>query len=707
MSPPVSKRGFGLLPAALILAIAASFFFRLWACSGILYSPHSDLIAQGVGLRAIERRSLIEERRWPLWDSSASSGSPAHANPLTAYTFPLNWPFLVLPLDRAANMVFLLNALLAGLGMLVCARRFLERPGAALFCGVAYMLSYRYLALFDAGWLPTIAMYSLAPLLFWTADRLMESPGPARTAQFAAVLALSAMQGSAQSFYYALLALAAFAAWHAASMPRAGRLRAALALLAGGALALMLAAPDLLPRAQFAALSTRLNFDYRFFLGKAPSLSSLSTFLDPGDAGGTRFEYWENNFYFGLWLYPLALWACWKDWRRSRALLAAFAVFVFLSFDSPVLRLLFDYFPGFALFRRSTRLLQLAQLAGVGLAGIGADAVLRGPWRGREAAAVALLCLLPIADSGARMIPRLTTKPLAQAFPEPAFAALLRRSPTGGRVAAAGRTVVSYGQASYFGIDMVNGYEPLNLRSYLEYFSLLQTGDPARTPRAAPPWGDLTEISRPDMLRALDAEYIAANRPVPVEQIGWDFVGRRDDAAAFDFYRGLVRNPVYLWRDRRPLGPAYFASSLTPVRTEAESLSAVAASSSVLQAQVFGWDGGVGMNFAGGSARMTRRGENIYEYEVDSKGSNFLILSQVWYPGWRATLDGKNVQVYRTNHALLGLVVPPGPHELKLEMTSPALEAGLVLFALGLMFTGGLFAWERRQRTAASGGRVS
>ena len=87
MSAPSSKRLSACLPPALILAIGAVFFFRFWACPGILYSAHSDLIAQGAGLRALERRTLVEERRWPLWDPSASSGSPAHANPLTSTRF--------------------------------------------------------------------------------------------------------------------------------------------------------------------------------------------------------------------------------------------------------------------------------------------------------------------------------------------------------------------------------------------------------------------------------------------------------------------------------------------------------------------------------------------------------------------------------------------------------------------------------------------
>ena len=674
--------------------------FRLWAGPGILYSGHSDLIALGAGQLALEGRALADERRWPLWNPSADSGLPAHADPLMTSSFPLYWPLLALPADRAANLGILLNVLLSGLAMFVCARRCLDHPLSALFCGLAYMLSYRYLAMIDAGWLAALTMYALAPLLFWSADRLLERPDGERTAVFALILGLSAMQGSVQSFYYALLGLACLAGWRAPRLARAVRTRAALALAGGGTLALLLAAPDLLPRAQFAALSTRTLRDYRFFLGGAPGLSSLMTMFDPRDAGGTRLEYWENNFYFGLCLYPLALWASLKEWKKSRPLLFAFSACILLCFDSPALRFLFRFLPGFALFRKTTRILQLAQLPAVLLAGIGADSLLRGAARRRAAAAAALLCLLPLVESGARMLPRLRTLPLTTALPAPAFAEVLRRSPTSGRVAALERTVLSYGTAAYHDIDMVNGYAPLNLKHYMEYFSVLQNGDAARTPGAPTVWADLSAIAKPEMLRALDVRYIIGDRPQPLETIGYELVGRREDVPVYKFYEGLGRTPVYLWRDRRPLGAAYFATSLTPVNGEAESLAGVAAAQSVLDAHVFGWDGtGAPPVFAGGTAALTRRGENVYEYALDSLSDNFLILSQIWYPGWRATLDGRNVPLYRTNHALVGLAVPPGRHALKLEMTSPPLEAGLFLCALGLGLIGALL---RRSRTAAA-----
>lgn len=670
-----------------VVALGLACCAPLWTGSGILYSPSSDLIAQGAGLRALAERTLAEDGRWPpLWNPSSNAGTPAQANPNGVYLFPLHWLFLLLPLGAAASWVFTLDVLLAGLAMLALARHRLEEPGAALFCAVGYMTSYRFLALIDAGWLPMMTMYSLAPLLFWRADRLFDEPSPRNTAAFAVVLALGAMQGSAQAFYYCLLGLAAFWAWRWRA--GGGRLegRFALAALGGGAVAFLLAAPELLPRFEFMALSNRTLRDYRFFLETTPSFEALSTLLDPRDGGGRRWEYWDHSFYFGLWLYPFALWACWKEPKRSLPLVLACAATLLFCFDSPFLRLMYHALPGFGSFRRPTRVLQLTQLALALLAGLGAQALLRGAWRKRAALAAAVLCALPVLDAGARMLGRFTVVPMEEAFPPPPFHAELRRSPGNGRVAAVGRTAVPYGIAAYHGIDLVNGYEPLNLRHFHEYFAVLKTGDAARVPRSPPVWTELDELARPGMLRALDARWIVANRELPeLARLGWEPHGSAEEVPVFDFYRGMRRFPVRLYRDRSPLGPAYFAAALAPVSGPAESLAAIAASTSVLVAHAQGWEPSETppLDFSGGSARLARRGGDLYEYDVDSRGENFLILSQVWYPGWRARLDGRPARLYRTNHALLGLRVGAGRSRLELEMTSPFLRLGLWFCALG------------------------
>lgn len=77
---------------------------------------------------------------------------------------------------------------------------------------------------------------------------------------------------------------------------------------------------------------------------------------------------------------------------------------------------------------------------------------------------------------------------------------------------------------------------------------------------------------------------------------------------------------------------------------------------------------------------MLEKGINRYVYRVQSSEEAFLILSQIWYPGWVATLDGAPLALYRTNHALLGTALPCGDHELVLEMQSIPLRVGIALF---------------------------
>lgn len=63
-----------------------------------------------------------------------------------------------------------------------------------------------------------------------------------------------------------------------------------------------------------------------------------------------------------------------------------------------------------------------------------------------------------------------------------------------------------------------------------------------------------------------------------------------------------------------------------------------------------------------------------------------LVVSENYYPGWKATADGKDALVVRTDYSLMGVVLPAGATRVELTFTSPAYERGkmLTLLALGL-----------------------
>jgi len=55
----------------------------------------------------------------------------------------------------------------------------------------------------------------------------------------------------------------------------------------------------------------------------------------------------------------------------------------------------------------------------------------------------------------------------------------------------------------------------------------------------------------------------------------------------------------------------------------------------------------------------------------------FLIYSENYFPGWQATMDGVRAPVYRTDGALMGLVVPAGTHQVTLTFVPTLLYYGL------------------------------
>lgn len=65
--------------------------------------------------------------------------------------------------------------------------------------------------------------------------------------------------------------------------------------------------------------------------------------------------------------------------------------------------------------------------------------------------------------------------------------------------------------------------------------------------------------------------------------------------------------------------------------------------------------------------------------KVENEEYSYIIISEVWYPSWRLYLDGKPHKLYRTNYALMGTVVPPGEHQLKLCFEPVPFRTGLII----------------------------
>ncbi|MBA3320981.1 MAG: YfhO family protein, partial [Pyrinomonadaceae bacterium] len=87
------------------------------------------------------------------------------------------------------------------------------------------------------------------------------------------------------------------------------------------------------------------------------------------------------------------------------------------------------------------------------------------------------------------------------------------------------------------------------------------------------------------------------------------------------------------------------------------------------------------------------------EVATRSQSPAFLVLSDVYYPGWRAEVDGKAADVWRTNYALRGVAVPAGEHVVRFTYRPRSFYRGALVSGASLLALAAFTVWGwRRQR---------
>jgi hypothetical protein len=90
------------------------------------------------------------------------------------------------------------------------------------------------------------------------------------------------------------------------------------------------------------------------------------------------------------------------------------------------------------------------------------------------------------------------------------------------------------------------------------------------------------------------------------------------------------------------------------------------------------------------------------ELTVELPADGLLVLSEVYYPGWRATVDGRPVEILRADVTLRALRLAAGQHVVELAYRPYTVAIGLVISAVTLLLCLGLGLWSVVQHARAS-----
>jgi len=111
-----------------------------------------------------------------------------------------------------------------------------------------------------------------------------------------------------------------------------------------------------------------------------------------------------------------------------------------------------------------------------------------------------------------------------------------------------------------------------------------------------------------------------------------------------------------------------------------------------------------GAAMAVGAAVVTRYRLHEVRVTVDSRRAAILRLADLYYPDWKATVDGKPAPVIRADYALRAVAVPAGHHEVVFTFASSAFTVGLWLSisctVVALLLLGLGWWFERRSAPA-------
>lgn len=83
-----------------------------------------------------------------------------------------------------------------------------------------------------------------------------------------------------------------------------------------------------------------------------------------------------------------------------------------------------------------------------------------------------------------------------------------------------------------------------------------------------------------------------------------------------------------------------------------------------------------------GEVKITNYRTQEIELQADVKGDGLLVMSEVYYPGWQAYVDGEKTKIFRANYVFRAISLGPGKHKIKFIYSPFSVKFGLFITLL-------------------------
>ena len=740
--------GRALMPGRVLSAADVLFTTYPWRGLAPGLRPGNDLLTDPAHLFQpwlIYAVSEVWQGKIPLWNPHVFAGSPFFANPQSALLFPLSWVALILPIAWAFALIAILKVAAIGLATYWFLRVRELHPLAALMGAISFMWSGFVIVWLQWTYAATLIFF---PMLFASVECLRIRPDRRAIALVALAVALGVWAGYPQGLALALASASAWALWRArgAGIPFLWR------YAAGVALGLLLAAVQLLPFIEYARLSAVLATRETWMAPMSASFRSAINLLVPYYYGSpTGGDYWgEWNFNEtavsvglapwlllalaliarrpGAWFFALMaivsglrLYGVGPELANAGPLVIGFRIAPLVVFPLCVLAAmgmdtLFTE-PDRAR-RRQRAAIKIAFVALVAVVfvwfiadyptmrrlGLGTVSPARYLWFLALFTTSAALCLIGASRRGSAWALALVgiefagLAPLAWSYNPVIDARLLYPAPPAlarlqeEAAQAPGRVLMAPNLAMLYGLEGVAAYDGMTpryldeaIRSETSALNLLGSGYVGEISVFLSPVRDLLGIRHilvpPDVV------------------LGGPGLSLRYHGADGRIYRNEAALPrAFVVAEARCLDSA---EVLKLVRARTVDFRRGVLLTDCSNATPGGDRSLHGDASSPGTAQIERYGADRVVISAESERGGYLVLTDSWFPGWTATVDGRATRVERADHAFRAVKLGPGRHEVDFHYAPMSVRLGLALSMLAAVVTGAL-GWPKTVRWTTS-----
>jgi hypothetical protein len=735
----MARRGRDVLVIGLICTLAVAFW--QWRIIGPAPLPQK-VSGQNQDLFCIYYPAFTfayrSEEFLPRWNPYQLAGTPFLANYNGGFLYAVNFLSAVLPVHRAMGYASMAHIALAGLFVFIAARAMALSHTAALLGAIAFMFNLYFLT--ERIRPSYLAGLTWIPLVFLCAGRLVVRPGWWSAVFLGIAVTLQFLTGHAQIVCYTTYCLLVIAPvyllcrreWSAEYLRR---LMAAVAV--AGVTAVLLSAIQLLPTLELVGQATR-GFHGLTFEQTQPWVV---------DAQRVRRVIFSSGLAVAMALLALT------DRGRLRLVLPAATLIVFTALVAlwvPFYRDFFYFLPGVDLFRGRQEILVIGALGLAILAGIGVDRILSARLGWERFGLVATVVILLVAlravppnpaipawymtavlvgiavallverprvrllivwavvglvaaerfsnvESNKIMLPQHNTE---EFFSPPPFVRFLRERLGADRILVfrdwKDRFPITEKMGTLYRVSVVQDYEPLAPAAYHEFLRPLE-GANIDAPLF---WGRFyPHPARPEwrLLDMLATRYIVvppglSSRPAPGPS--FRLVYDAPDARVFENTKAMQRAYLSTRHEVVPDAEAMLATIHAP-RFNPRALTLVD--------REVTWPPATEVAPVPERVRFLEFTAEYVTLEVSTPQPALVILADLYWPGWRVSVDGVEGEVYRVNYLFRGVAVGPGLHTVRFWYDPLSLKAGAVMTAgtATLLLVAGAVQLGRRSRWGA------